>query len=275
MKRLTYAALVATYVASASACSSTPKTAAGKAEATAGDEDLTMTAMARKVGPVQTPVNAAPQQEAKQPSIPHLVPKLAEVKPEGETNTGASMWGAPDTETGTPLPKRPTPNSASASAFRDGTSALKNGQLDLAKSAFARAVQADGKNYQAEYALGVVADRQGNSDEALQHYQRALQIQPDYEAAAQGAVNIYLRRGTPDAAVKFVEPLAKQWQRNLYLQALYADTLVRAERLDEAEAVARTALKRDERFVPAIVALAKASQRRGQVRGAARQAMAA
>jgi tetratricopeptide (TPR) repeat protein len=264
MKRLTYAALVATYVASASACSSTPKTAAGKAEATAGDEDLTMTAMARKVGPVQTPVNAAPQQEAKQPSIPHLVPKLAEVKPEGETNTGASMWGAPDTETGTPLPKRPTPNSASASAFRDGTSALKNGQLDLAKSAFARAVQADGKNYQAEYALGVVADRQGNSDEALQHYQRALQIQPDYEAAAQGAVNIYLRRGTPDAAVKFVEPLAKQWQRNLYLQALYADTLVRAERLDEAEAVARTALKRDERFVPAIVALAKASQRRGR-----------
>ncbi|MET0390330.1 MAG: tetratricopeptide repeat protein, partial [Polyangiales bacterium] len=69
---------------------------------------------------------------------------------------------------------------------------------------------------------------------------------------------------TPEAAVKYVEPIASRWQRNLYIQALYADTLVRAERVDEAEQVARAALKRDERFVPAIVALSKASSRRGR-----------
>jgi Flp pilus assembly protein TadD len=64
--------------------------------------------------------------------------------------------------------------------------------------------------------------------------------------------------------VSFVEPIANQWQRNLYLQAIYADVLVRADRVDEAERVARRALSRDERFVPAILALAKASDRRGR-----------
>jgi tetratricopeptide (TPR) repeat protein len=253
-----------TLAATLTACGS--DTTADGASVTSGGEDLSMTAMAKKVPKVEAAAEKPAGEGAGQarPATPLVVPKLVEVSPEGDKASAASSWGAAENDTGAPLPKRPAPNESSAAAYKEGVASAGAGQLDAAKQAFTRAVAADPKAYQAEYALGVIADRQGQPDEALQHYGRALRIQPDYEAAAQGSVNIMLRRGSPDAAVKFVEPIAKQWQRNLYLQALWADTLVRADRLDEAEKVARGALKRDERFVPAIVALAKASQRRGR-----------
>jgi tetratricopeptide (TPR) repeat protein len=235
------------------------------ADGTSGGEDLSMTLMAKKVPKVDKTPQAPKPVSQPNTAVNKPVPHLAEVKPEGDSGASANQWGAPEADSGAPLPKRPKPSGSAASAYQEGLQSVSAGQLDAAKQAFNRALAADGKSYQAEYALGVVADRQGQPDEALQHYGKALRIQPDYEAAAQGGVNIMLRRGPPDGAVKYVEPIAKQWQRNLYLQALYADTLVRADRVDEAEQVARGALRRDERFVPAIVALAKASQKRGRV----------
>jgi tetratricopeptide (TPR) repeat protein len=200
--------------------------------ASSGDEDESMTAMAKKMPQAAGGGEAQDQPTPTKKPVELIkappVPKLAAVAPEGETNT-ASSWGAPDNETGTPLPARTRSN-----------------------------------DFLGEYNAGVMADRNGAPDEALQHYQKALQIQPDYEAAVQGTVNIMLRRGTPADAVNFVEPYASKWQRNLALQAIYADVLVRADRVDEAERVARRALSRDERFIPAILALAKASARRGR-----------
>jgi tetratricopeptide (TPR) repeat protein len=241
-------------------------TTADAAAASAGGEDLSMTAMAKKVAKVPPTAEATAAAGAPRPGTPltQAIPKLTDVSPEGDKSSAANSWGAAENDTGAPLPQRPKPNGGAVSAYNDGMASATAGQLDAAKQAFARAIAADPKAYQAEYALGVIADRQGQPDEALQHYSRALRIQPDYELAAQGSVNIMLRRGAPDAAVKFIEPIAKQWQRNLYLQAIWADTLVRANRLDEAEQAARTALRRDERFVPAIVSLAKACQSRGR-----------
>lgn len=248
------------------ACSSEPTTAAGKTEATSGDEDLAMMAMARRVGAVQTPVNDEEEDDKPKTSVPSDVPKLVDVKPETTSaESAANEWGTPDAESGAPLPKRPTPNSAAANGYQDGVKALQSAQLEAAQQAFNRSVSADAKAYQSEYALGVVADRQGQPDEALKHYARALQIQPDYEAAVLGTTNIMQRRGDNAGAVRFAEPIAKKWQRNLYLQAIYADALVKDDRVDEADLVARAALKRDERFVPAIVSLTKASLQRGRV----------
>jgi tetratricopeptide (TPR) repeat protein len=148
--------------------------------------------------------------------------------------------------------------------YKQGLASLAAGDLAGAKKAFAAANAADAKSFQVEYNLGVVADRQGQPDEALQRYGRALRLQPDYELAVQGAVNIMLRRNNTAGAVAYAEPIARQWERNLYLQAILADALTRADRVDEAEQVARKALRRDERFVPAIVSLSKASARRGR-----------
>ena len=113
--RLTLVVLLLT----AAGCSDTPATAVSKSEETSGDEDPSMTAMARKVGAVQTPVVEEPEEEQKSASsVPKLVPKLTDVAPEKEQTQGASQWGAPETESGTPLPKRPKANDSASSAYR-------------------------------------------------------------------------------------------------------------------------------------------------------------
>jgi tetratricopeptide (TPR) repeat protein len=77
-------------------------------------------------------------------------------------------------------------------------------------------------------------------------------------------VTIFLRRGSVPDALAFVEPLARRNATNLALQALYADVLVRAQRYDDAWNAARRALRCDERYVPALKALVKASLRQGR-----------
>jgi tetratricopeptide (TPR) repeat protein len=155
-------------------------------------------------------------------------------------------------------------NSGARNAYAQGVSSAERGDAASASRAFEQALAADQNAYKAAYNLGVMADRGGNEGRALEYYQRALRILPDYERAAQGIVTIHIRRGNVPQAVSFIEPLAQQWVRNLYLQAIYAEVLVHANRADDAVAAARTALRRDERFVPAMVAIIKASLKQGR-----------
>ena len=192
------------------------------------------------------------------------VPKLAAATGPAE-DKGPSLWGAPDAESGKPLPKRAEPSKNVLEAYKVGYRAMIANDLPQARKAFEGAVATDPKGFEGVYNLGVIADRQGKPEDALQQYGKALRLQPDYELAVQGAVNIMLRRNNVNGAVTYVQPIAMQWERNLYLQAIFADVLVRADRVDEGEQTARKALRRDERFVPAIVALAKASLRRGRI----------
>ncbi len=159
--------------------------------------------------------------------------------------------------------RRPMSGSAQSS-FDQGTRYARAGNTAQAQQAFQAALSADSNAYKAAYNLGVLADREGNETQAMEFYRRALRIQPDYEAAADGMVTIFLRRGSVPDAVAFVEPLARQNPRNLHLQSLYAEVLVRAERYDAAWNAARTALRCNERFVPALTALVKASLKQGR-----------
>ena len=168
-------------------------------------------------------------------------------------------WGDPETESGTPLPPRRPMSSAARGAYQRGISAAQAGDASAARAAFEEALSQDSSAYKAAYNLGVLLDRLGQESRALDAYQRALRIQPDYERAAAGVVAIHIRRGDVAEALAFIQPLARRWERNLYLQALYADVLVHADRGDDAVEAARAALRRDERFVPAMIAIVKAS----------------
>lgn len=175
----------------------------------------------------------------------------------------ASPWGATRAE----QCRQPERRDMSASARRQfdaGVRAARSGNSAQARQAFQAALSADGNAYKAAYNLGVLADRDGNENQAIEFYRRALRIQQDYEAAAKGMVTIFLRRGSAPDALAFVQPLAQQNPRNLHLQALYAEVLVRAERYDDAWNAARAALRCDERFVPALTALVKASLKQGR-----------
>ncbi len=172
---------------------------------------------------------------------------------------GDSPWGRPESESGRPLPPRRPMNGSARDAYRRGLRAAAAGNADAARQAFQRALSADGNAFKAAYNLGVLADRAGNDSQALEFYQRALRMQADYERAILGIARIYLRRGDSARAVSFVRPLAERWERNLHVQAIYGDVLVGANRPEEAIEAARRALRRDERFVPAMVVLVKAN----------------
>lgn len=176
-----------------------------------------------------------------------------------------SPFGSPDADKGTPLPPRKPIASDARSRYQDGLNAARAGDLAAAQTAFEAAANADPNSYEALHALGVVHDRQGREAQAIDYYRRALRVQPDYEESAKGIAVIYVRQGQSDRAVSFLQPLAQQWERNLLLQAYYADLLVQLNRTDEATKVARAALKRDERFVPAMLSLVRANLKTGKV----------
>src|SRR5690606_5964049 len=116
----------------------------------------------------------------------------------------------PEAESGTPLPERREMNATARGSYRDGLRAAQGGNLDAARAAFQRALDADPRAFKAAYNLGVVAQRSGQVDQALDHYRAALRIQADYEKAAEGIVSIYVARGSVPDAVAFIEPLARQ-----------------------------------------------------------------
>lgn len=184
----------------------------------------------------------------------------------GETaGSKGSPWGTPDDQQGAPLPPRPKMNSAASRAYQQGLAAMSEYNDAQAAKAFRRALDEDPKAYLAAYHLGLLADRAGDSNRALEHYHHALRIQPDYERAAAGIVAIHVRRGTINEALTLVGDLAKQWERNLRLQVVYSHALIHAKQLDRAEQVAIAALRRDERYVPAMLAIAHSSFRRGRL----------
>jgi len=268
-------AMLVGILATLAGCSdkATIKTGPGSAETTSGAEvDDESDGLAKKMpASAATVTDAKAVDEAKaavandfRPKVPDA-PLVQSAREPEAAPTGPSPWGASDAEAGAPLPPRPKLGKAALRALTQGKTAAARGEEGGAKAAFDKAFAADPRAYEAAYKLGVLADRAGQVNEALQYQSQALKIQPDYELAVEATVSILLRQGAPDRAVAYVQPIANQWERNLYLQAILAQTLIEANRVDDAEKAARKALRRDERFVPAMVALANASLRRGRL----------
>ncbi len=180
-----------------------------------------------------------------------------------ESAEGSSPFGEGATERCSRPPRAPLAPAARAS-FEAGLAAARQGDLARARTELEAALRVDPRSADATYNLGVVADRGGDDASALEHYRRALALVADHEGAALGTVRIHLRRGSPQVALSFIESLARANERNAYLQALLAETLVAAGRFGDAWAAARRALSCDERYVPALVALVRASRAQGR-----------
>ena len=192
-------------------------------------------------------------------------PDGAEEAPSGKgsPSEAESPWGATRAEQ-CRREADPRMSSKARKAFDQGVRAAAANNDASAETSFQSALKRDPGAYPALYNLGVLADRAGNERDAMNYYRRALQILPHYEPAARGITTIQIRRSQVQDAVATVEPLANQYRANLEMQALYAEVLVKARRLDEAWMAARRALKCDERFVPALIALIKASRAQGR-----------
>ena len=174
-----------------------------------------------------------------------------------------SPWGATRAEQ-CQAPARKEIKKKARNAIAEGVRLAAANQAGASQASFEKALKSDANAYPAAYNLGVLADRTGAEGKAINHYRQALRLQPDYEAALRGIATIEIRRGNVDAAIAAVEPIARQYKTNLDVQAAYAEVLVHARRYEEAWQAARNALKCDERFVPALIALIKASVAQGR-----------
>ncbi|MCB9612588.1 MAG: tetratricopeptide repeat protein [Sandaracinus sp.] len=175
----------------------------------------------------------------------------------------ANPWGATQAEQCRP-PARREMNSGAQRVFNEGLRAAASGNAADAQRSFERALSEDSGAFKAAYNLGVLADRAGQENRALELYRQSLRIQADYEKALEGMVTIYYRRNSVPEAVALVEPIARRFPTNLHVQALYAEVLTRAERYEQAWDAARLALRCDERFVPALLATVKVSLAQGR-----------
>ncbi len=159
---------------------------------------------------------------------------------------------------------RPPMKAAARGPFEQGVRLAAEGKSRRALQAFERALQADPNHYRILYNLGVVWHRLGETQRAMDYYRRALSAQPDYEAAAAGIVRVHVARGSVPEALAFLQPLAGRYPANKALQVLLAETYILAKRYDDAWRAARVALRCDERYVPALTAIVKASLAQGR-----------
>jgi tetratricopeptide (TPR) repeat protein len=123
-----------------------------------------------------------------------------------------------------------------------GLDYFQQGQVDDAIAQYQRAMAIQPNDAQAHYNLGLVYFRQGWMDEAIAQYQTALAIQPDYANAHNNLGLIYSRLGRMDEAIA-------QYQTALTITPNVADVhynlgnaLLRRGRTDDAIAQYQKAL---------------------------------
>ncbi len=240
---------------------------APEAEATSGDEGVdTASGMERPPGSVEPSAEGdarwdGDEEDEAEAGGSEPAPSSATGASEGQS--ASSRFGLTRAEQCRQSPRRPM-NGAARGPFEEGLRLAASGRLRQALASFERALQADPNHHRILHNLGVIWHRLGEEQRAMDYYRRALSAQPDYEAAAAGIVRIHVRRGSVPEALAFLQPLAARHPANKALQALLAETYVLAKRYDDAWRAARGALRCDERYVPALTALVKASLAQGR-----------
>jgi type IV pilus assembly protein PilF len=150
--------------------------------------------------------------------------------------------------------------------LRKGVEYMERGNYRVAREDLQKAVALDGHNSEAHNALAVLLERMEQPGEAARHFREALQQDPDNLAARNNLARFLCTRGQPEEALR-------QFQRvidsRLYPHpevaltnaGLCAETVGDA---DQAERYLRRALAFRADFAPALGALARLSQCRGQ-----------
>jgi tetratricopeptide (TPR) repeat protein len=154
------------------------------------------------------------------------------------------------------------------SEYHKGLELLAKKDLSGSLSHFTKAVQAFPAYYEAFYHMGVVQTTLSRMDEALQAFQKAIDLSGGrYARAAFGVGYVLYLQGKPAEA----EPIVR---RGLDLDANSAEghvilsmTLLQLNRTDEAEKSAREALLQKPDFAQAYLVLADVYARRRDYRG--------
>lgn len=180
-----------------------------------------------------------------------VVPKV----PEGPATTPVASGRKDGLE---PPPKnRPRMSAAASQAYLAGLTAFRNGDLPGASTQFRKAIAADGKAYQAHYALGVVEEHSSRKAEAADSYRRSVSIQSDFEPAISALTQMLIRDDRLSDAESFLNRQRSVAPGSAAVLASLAEVRSVQKNSAEAQSLAQQALKLDPDYRPAMVVLAR------------------
>lgn len=152
---------------------------------------------------------------------------------------------------------RPRMNAAAAQAYQAGLQAFQAGDLKGAKAQFSKAASADSNAYQAQFSLGVVEERLGNTSGALSAYRAAVSIVPDYEPAIVAYAMVLARTGREGDAETYLNTFRAKMPKSAAVLAALAEVKSIQKDSASAQELAQRALKNNPDYRPAMVTLAR------------------
>jgi len=146
-----------------------------------------------------------------------------------------------------------------------GEALVEQGRVDEAMVHFQQALQIRPDYADAHFNLGVAQVRQGNVDEAIAHFQKALQIQPDDTQARLALGNALLQQGHVGDALDHFQKAVQVEPDNLEAQVALGSALLQLGQVGEAITHFRKALQIEPRNAEAQCDLGAALFRQGNV----------
>jgi len=155
-------------------------------------------------------------------------------------------------------------DSGVASDIRSAIEDARKGDKDSAASDLASLVDRPDGGYLAAYNLGVVRERQGLYDKAARRYFQAVQKNPDFTPALENLVRLYLRQERASDAERIVRKFIDARPDNLGHRAVMLQIDLYRGNYEDVITKAKHILRKDERHVGAMIALAEANFQLGR-----------
>jgi len=130
-----------------------------------------------------------------------------------------------------------------AKHLEKGQGFLEAGNLEKARIEFQNALQIAPKDAQARFEMGVVDEKLGNSRQAAQFYQGAIDVDATHVGARTNLARLYLFSGSPDRALDLIAPVLDKHPDDPELLTVRAAARLQQKDLSGARADAERAVQ--------------------------------
>ena len=144
---------------------------------------------------------------------------------------------------------------------------LAVGQLEAARSEYARCLEMDSNNPIVLYNYGLALRKMGDSAGATQSYERAVRIEPRFQEPTMELAVLYLQAGRADEALAVLGNLQRIDGAAL---SLAGAAYLQKDNIEEAQKSLEAALRKDRTLIDARMNLAQIHTRKGDHARAAR-----